>query len=212
MFWCSSSYISPITSVLQKPLMVTPLLINSIHTAIQWTLVKSIFFLLAQHCLNSNKELRTVNKAASARLIGAARNLFLSRLRVWNAFFPYINVEGRFLPWDIVCSQLFHSHGIVHLEYKKKRLTVFKYCLSAASIYFLPPDQETCGVSKVNVSQFGVVVYGSGVDQVLDGLHVLVAGLDIHIKAPNDARTPLPVEQEEIILGLYKTRKDRAFF
>lgn len=73
---------------------------------------------------------------------------------------------------------------MLQLEEKKKiafRPTIFEYRLSATSIYFLPANKETGGVSKVDVSQFCVVVNGSWVDEVLNWLHVLIAGLDIHI-------------------------------
>ena len=95
---------------------------------------------------------------------------------------------------------------------KAFRPTIFENCLSAASIYFLSPNKETGGVSKVDVSQFRVIVDGSGVDQVLDWLHVLVAGLDVHIQASDDPRAPLTVEQEEIVFGLYEARKEGPFF
>lgn len=62
------------------------------------------------------------------------------------------------------------------------------------------------------MSQFRVVVDGSGVDQVLDWLHVLVTGLDVHIQASDDPGAPLTVEQEEIVFGLYKARKEGPFF
>lgn len=91
------------------------------------------------------------------------------------------------------------------------RPTIFKYCLSAASIYFLPSNEETGGVGKVDVSQFCIVVDGSWVHQVFNWLHVLIAGLDIHIQASDDARAPLAVEQEEIVFGFYKARKDGSF-
>lgn len=92
------------------------------------------------------------------------------------------------------------------------RPTVFEYRLSAASIYFLSPNKETGGVSEVDVSQFCVVVDGSRVDQVFDWHNVLIAGLDIHIQASDDPWTPLTVEQEEIVFGLYKARKEGTFF
>lgn len=103
------------------------------------------------------------------------------------------------------------SHKSHMFSYVGRRPTIFKYCLSAASIYFLPANEETGGVSKVDMSQFCIVVYGSWVHQVFNWLHVLIAGLDIHIQASDDARTPLAVEQEEIVFGLYKTRKDGLF-
>lgn len=90
--------------------------------------------------------------------------------------------------------------------------TIFQYSLSAASIYFLPPNQEAGGVSKVDVSQLCVVVDGSRVDQVFDRHHVLVTGLDVHVQASDHSRTPLTVEQEDIVFGLYKARKDSALF
>ncbi len=72
---------------------------------------------------------------------------------------------------------------MLYLEFLKKAFgpTIFEYCLSAISIYFLSPNKETSGVSKVDVSHFCVIVDGSRVNQVLNWLHVLIAGLDIHI-------------------------------
>lgn len=57
-----------------------------------------------------------------------------------------------------------------------------------------------------------MVVNGSRVDQVLDWNHVLITGLDVHIQSSDDPRTPLAVEQEEIVFGLYKGRKNGPFF
>lgn len=54
-----------------------------------------------------------------------------------------------------------------------------------------------------------MVVNSSRVDQVFDWHHVLIAGLDVHVQASYDPRTPLTVEQEKIVFGLYKARKDR---
>lgn len=59
------------------------------------------------------------------------------------------------------------------------------------------------------MSHFCVVVDGSRVDQVLNWHYVLITGLDVHIQASDDARAPLAVEQEQIIFGLYKARKNR---
>lgn len=80
-------------------------------------------------------------------------------------------------------------------------LTVFENCLSAASIQFLPADKETGGVSKVNVPQFCMVVDCTRVDQVHNGLHVLIAGLDIHVETSDDPGTSLAVEEEEVFFG-----------
>lgn len=54
-----------------------------------------------------------------------------------------------------------------------------------------------------------MVVNSSRVDQVLDWDHVLITGLDVHVQASYDPWTPLTVEQEKIVFGLYKSRKDR---
>ena len=80
--------------------------------------------------------------------------------------------------------------------------TVFEYRFPPGAVDLLPANQEAGGVGEVDVSRLGVVVDGPWVDQVLDGNHVLVAGLDVQIQAPNDPRTPLPVEQEEVVFGL----------
>lgn len=87
--------------------------------------------------------------------------------------------------------------------------TVFENRLPTASVYFLTPDEETGGVGKVDVSRFGVEVDGPRVDQVLDRLHVLVAGLDVHVQASDDSGTALPVEQEQIVFGLCDFKRDR---
>lgn len=87
--------------------------------------------------------------------------------------------------------------------------TVFKNGLPTAPVYFLTPDEETRGVGKVDVSRFGVEVDGPRVDQVLDGLHVLVAGLDVHVQASDDSRPALPVEQEQIVFGLCDYKRNR---
>lgn len=49
-----------------------------------------------------------------------------------------------------------------------------------------------------------MVVDRTRVDQVLDGLHVLVAGLHIHVQTSDDPRTSLAVEQKEVFFGLCK--------
>lgn len=87
--------------------------------------------------------------------------------------------------------------------------TVFKNRLPTASVYFLTSYEETRGVGKVDVSRFGVEVDGPRVDQVLDWLHVLVAGLDVHVQASDDSGTALPVEQEQIVFGLCNFKRDR---
>ena len=81
--------------------------------------------------------------------------------------------------------------------------TVFENGLPAASVCSLPADKETGCVGKVDVSRLGVVVDGSRVDQVLDGHHVLVAGLHVHVQTPDDSRPALAVEQEQVVFGLY---------
>lgn len=86
-------------------------------------------------------------------------------------------------------------------------LTVFENRLSAVSIELLSADKETGGVSKVNVPQFGMVVDCPRVDQVHNRLHVLIAGLYIHVETSDDPRTSLAIEQEEVFFGLCKERK-----
>lgn len=83
-------------------------------------------------------------------------------------------------------------------------LTIFQNGLSAASIQFLSADKETSGVSKVNVSQFCIVVDCTRVDQVHNWLHVLIAGFYIHVETSDDPRTSLAVEQKEVFFGLCK--------
>lgn len=90
--------------------------------------------------------------------------------------------------------------------------TIFEYSLSAISIYFLSANQETGGVSKVDVTRFCIVVDCSRVDQVLDGHDVLIAWLYIHIQTSDDPGTPLTVEQEQIVFGLCKAREDGPIF
>lgn len=87
--------------------------------------------------------------------------------------------------------------------------TVFKNRLPTTPVDFLTSDEETSGVGKVDVTRFGVKVDGSRVDQVLDWLHVLVAGLDVHVQASDDSGTALPVEQEEIVFGLCNLKNNR---
>lgn len=86
-------------------------------------------------------------------------------------------------------------------------LTIFEYRLSAASIYFLPPNKKTSCVSKVDVSQFCMVINRSRVNQVLNWYHVLITGLDVHIQASDNPRTTLTVEKEEIVFWPYESKK-----
>lgn len=94
----------------------------------------------------------------------------------------------------------------------RKKPTIFEDCFPTVSIYFLPTDEETGGVSKVDVAGFSMVVDSSGVDEVLYWYHVLITGLNVHVQASDDPRSPLTVEQEKIVFGFYKTETERDLY
>ena len=68
------------------------------------------------------------------------------------------------------------------------------------AIDLLPADEEAGGVGKVDELALGVEVQCPGVHQVLDGDHVLVGHLGIHVHAPDNPRTTFTVDQEELVL------------
>lgn len=109
-----------------------------------------------------------------------------------------------------------YCFGIVSVNYsflfsKNKIITIFENSFPAAPISLLSSYQETCGVCEVNKSCFSMVVQCSRIHQVLDWEHVFIAGLYVYIQAADYSRSALPIEKEEIILGLCrgKDRKNR---
>ena len=69
------------------------------------------------------------------------------------------------------------------------------------AVYLLSPDDVAGGVGVVDELAGGVVVQGAGVHQVLDGDHVLVGHLGVHVHAPDDARPAFTVHQEQLVFG-----------
>lgn len=80
--------------------------------------------------------------------------------------------------------------------------TVLQDGLPLRAIDLLAPDEVAGGVGEVDEAGLSVEVQGPGVHEVLDGDHVLVRHLGTHVHPADDAGTPLPVHQEQLVLGL----------
>lgn len=79
-------------------------------------------------------------------------------------------------------------------------LTVLQYGVSLRAIDLLAADNVAGGVGKVDELAGGVEIQSSGVHQVLDGNHVLVRHLGVHVHAPDDSRAAFTVDQEELVV------------
>lgn len=79
-------------------------------------------------------------------------------------------------------------------------LTVLQYGVSLRAIDLLAANNVAGGVGKVDELAGGVEIQSSGVHQVLDGNHVLVRHLGVHVHAPDDSRAAFTVDQEELVV------------
>lgn len=79
--------------------------------------------------------------------------------------------------------------------------TVLQDGLSLRAVDLLPPDEVAGGVSEVDEARLSMEVQRTGVHEVLNGDHVLVRHLGPHVHPADDARTPLPIHQEQLVLG-----------
>lgn len=68
------------------------------------------------------------------------------------------------------------------------------------SINLLSPNDEVGGISKVDELAPSMEVQSSGVHQILDGDHVLIWNLGVHVHAPDDPRAAFSIDQEELML------------
>lgn len=89
--------------------------------------------------------------------------------------------------------------------------TFFHNSIPFCSINFLSPDDVAGGVRKVDELALSVEVQSSRVHQILDGDHVFVWHLGIHVHAPDDPWATFAVDQEELMLRFCsKTRKQKV--
>lgn len=84
--------------------------------------------------------------------------------------------------------------------------TVLQDGFSLRAIDLLAPDEVAGGVSEIDETGLSVEVQCSGVHEVLDGDHVLIRHLGPHVHPADDAGTPLPVHQEQLVLGLCREK------
>lgn len=84
--------------------------------------------------------------------------------------------------------------------------TVLQDGFSLRAIDLLAPDEVAGGVSEIDETRLSVEVQCSGVHEVLDGDHVLIRHLGPHVHPADDAGTPLPVHQEQLVLGLCREK------
>lgn len=79
--------------------------------------------------------------------------------------------------------------------------TFLQNSIPLCPINLLSANDVAGGVGEVNEFACGVKVQSSGVHQILDGDHVLVRHLGVHVHAPDDAWAAFTVDQEELVLG-----------
>lgn len=81
--------------------------------------------------------------------------------------------------------------------------TVLQDGFPLCAIDLLAPNEVAGGVSKVDEAGLGMEIQSPGVHEVLDGNHVLIWHLGTHVHPTDDAGTPLPVHQEQLVLRLW---------
>lgn len=85
--------------------------------------------------------------------------------------------------------------------------TLFENGVPLCPINLLSANDVAGGVGKINELALGMKVQSSGVHQILDGDHVLIWHLGVHVHTPDDSRATFTIDQEELVFGFWsKTR------
>lgn len=74
--------------------------------------------------------------------------------------------------------------------------TFLQYGVSFCAVDLLSADDVAGGIRKVDKFTSGMEIQSSRVHEVLNGNHVLVGHFGVHVHAPDDSRTALPVHQK----------------
>lgn len=73
----------------------------------------------------------------------------------------------------------------------------------------MPSNDVAGGISKVNELALGMKVQSSGVHQILDGDHILIWHLGIHVHTPDYPWATFAIDQEELMLWFCSKKRNK---